>query len=100
MSLIADALQPFIVRGLTALEGRPLGTLQDVIIAPKASYNVDLDNPVGHISLDFRDPSPLTMAVASDFSRLCCASLQTLANIQGEMPTSPVRRWTDTFGSA
>jgi hypothetical protein len=83
MSLVADALQPFLVTGLTSLQGRPSGlSLVDLIgKQDRFGFDLDFDNSNESIVTDFRDPSPVLDSVASDSSRFASAAFQTMESI-------------------
>jgi hypothetical protein len=81
MSLAADALQPFIVRGLTDLQGRPSGvTLPDLVGKQRTiGYDLSFNDASRTILVDFRDARVVVNAIASDSARLASASFQTIA---------------------
>jgi hypothetical protein len=86
MSLLADALQPFIVRELVAIAGRiDHMALPDIIVDPTAAYDLDFDNTVQSILMDFRTPDFITPVLAADCCRLSSASFQSVASIQQEI---------------
>src|SRR5436309_15581758 len=94
MSLLADALQPFIVRNLTMLGGRlEQMTLPDVIVAPTAAYAFDFDDTDRSISLDFRVAEFITTALASDCCRLASAAFQTAASVPQEILQRDTVAW-------
>jgi hypothetical protein len=94
MSLLADALQPLMARELISLGGRSTGgTLADVIIAPRASFDLDFDNTARSVSLDFRYPEPIVSALASDLSRFSCASFQTALSIERDINEKDTAAW-------
>jgi hypothetical protein len=86
MTLLADALQPFIVRKLTTLGGRLREmTFADLITAPTAAYDFECDDEEQSISLDFRADEFITTALAADCCRFALASFQTAAQLQQEI---------------
>jgi hypothetical protein len=69
MSLVADALQPFIVKELISLAGRTQAlTLADIIISEAAAYDLFFDDSDQSITMDFREPNFVVGAFAYD----CC----------------------------
>jgi hypothetical protein len=86
MSLLADALQPFLVRELTSVSGRmELMTLADVITEPTAGYDIDFNDADESIMIDFRDSRLLGVALAADCCRLSAASFQTISLASAEI---------------
>jgi hypothetical protein len=86
MSLLADALQPFIVRELVRIGGRMNHmAIPDVIVASNAAFDLNFDNAAQLISLDFRTPEIITSVLAADCCRLSSAAFQSVASIQQEM---------------
>jgi len=85
MSLVADALQPFLVKGLIN-QKRPSGmTLADLIGRQETiGFDLDFDNINKSICFDFRDARDIVGSVASDISRLASASFQTIRSIPNE----------------
>lgn len=82
MSLVADALQPVLVRGLFSLRGRALVTnLPDIITLPrKAGFDLDFADP-NDVQIDFRDPIFVTEAIGGDACRFAIAAFVSLNNI-------------------
>lgn len=87
MSLMDDALQPFLVRGLTTLQGRSSGmSLADLIGKQnKVGFDLDFDNQKQSIETNFRDPFPVLDSIASDSSRFAAAAFQTMQSISTKM---------------
>jgi hypothetical protein len=87
MSLAADALQPFIIKGLFALCGRVDHVyLADVITSQyRTGYDLDFDDSAQRIKLDFRDGEYIAAAVGGDACRLASAAFVTLPSIQLEL---------------
>ena len=86
MSLLADALQPFLLREFVAIHGRVgHGALPDILVTPSAAFDLAFDNPTQVISIDFRTPDIITPALAADCCRLSTASFQSIASISHEM---------------
>ena len=92
MSLAADALQPYVVRGPISLSGRVARmTLSDALTPTKAGYDLEV---VGRaISIDFRQPEFLTRIVAADSCRFVSASFQTLACVTKEIAETNTLPW-------
>lgn len=92
MSLVADALQSQVVRGLMSLSGRvPDLALSEALTTTKAGY--DLAFGKGTISIDFRKPEFLTSIIAGDCSRLVSASLQTFSLVPKEIIQKDTMAW-------
>lgn len=86
MSLLADALQPLVVKQLGSLSGRvPSTTLADVIISPTAGYDLLFDNSDDSITLDFRDHRLLVSALAADYCRFSLAAFQSISQVPSEI---------------
>src|SRR5438105_3180411 len=86
MSLLADALQPFLVRELASIAGRmQLMSLADVITSPTAGYDLDFDDADESITMDFRESTFITNALASDCCRFSFASFQTMSLLTSEV---------------
>jgi hypothetical protein len=94
MSLLADALQPFVVRELASVAGRMrLMTLPDTLIEPLASYDLNFDSGQKSVIADFQDPNPVAVALAADACRLSCASFQTISLAIDEMVQRDSMAW-------
>jgi hypothetical protein len=94
MSLLVDALQPFVVRELTSVAGRMrLMTLPDTLIEPLAAYDLNFDETNQSIIVDFQDTNPVALALAADACRLSCASLQTMSLAADEMIERDSMAW-------
>lgn len=95
MALLADALQPLLLPGLGTVRGGATGsrTLADLITAPAAAFDLNINNSARAILLDFRDPMVLTVALASDSSRLASASFQTASYVADEMAERDSIAW-------
>jgi hypothetical protein len=94
MSLVADALQPFIVREFASLAGRAgITSLSDVIIAETAAYQLQVNNRDQSVSLDFRDSSFLIEAWAADCCRFSFASFQTISQVALEVADRDAVAW-------
>jgi hypothetical protein len=86
MSLIAEALQPSIVRQLALLAGRaPVMTLPGVITAPAVGYDLLFDDTDESITMDFMDSRVIVAALAADYCRFCSASFQTISQVPAEI---------------
>lgn len=95
MSLLADALQPYTVRGLIALRGHfPSLTLPDVLTSNlRAGYDLDFDDTSERIRIDFRVPDVIMGAIASDSTRLASASFQTIESLSAEIRDKKTIAW-------
>src|SRR2546430_1636214 len=87
MSVAADALQPFIVRGLFALSGRAVhSNVADLITASRQSgFDLDFSDTDQQIKVDFRDADYLAAAMGGDACRLASAAFVTLRTISEEI---------------
>jgi hypothetical protein len=79
MSLLADALQPFIARGLFSVQGRAETSLDELI--GRRGFYPSFDTNTGTWELDFSDAEPVTHVLASECSRLGSASFQTYLHV-------------------
>lgn len=94
MSLLADALQPHIVRELVRVGGRINHmAIPDVIVAPNAAYDLNFDNAAQRISLDFRSAELFTPVLAADCCRLSSAAFQSVVSVQQEMLQADSVAW-------
>jgi len=82
MSLMADALQPLIVKGILSISGRiELASIPDAIMSPRAAYDLDFDDPNHGVLFDFRDPGFVITATAADCCRFSGSAFQTASSI-------------------
>lgn len=93
MSLVADALQPHLIRGLMSLENRvEAARLADVTLPPqKAGYDLDFIGKT--ISIDFRQSGFLTPILIGDSWRFISAAFQTVAKIRSEIVEKETLPW-------
>lgn len=82
MSLMADALQPLIVKGILGMSGhlQPI-SVPDALMSPRAAYDLDFDNTRQTILFDFRDPNLVVTATASDCCRFSGSAFQTVSSV-------------------
>lgn len=95
MSLAADALQPFVMRGLFSLSGRTEHShLADVITASgRAGYDLDFDDAQQRINLDFRDADYVAAAIGGDACRLASAAFVSFSNVPNELQERSSVAW-------
>lgn len=95
MSLVADALQPKIVRGLINLSGRsPIHHLSDVITeAPKSGYDLEFFITTGTVGIDFRENAFITQAIGGDAARLASACFTSMTGIASALAHSDTLAW-------
>jgi hypothetical protein len=94
MSLAADALQPFILRGLLTLSGRiPHSSLADLITNSRSGFDLDFSDAERQIKVDFRDADYLAAAVGGDVCRLATAAFVTLGKISEEIAERDKIAW-------
>jgi hypothetical protein len=84
MSLLAEALQPQLVRELLNLRGRAQAChLSDIYVSsPKTGFDLDFDDAEQSILIDFRERSFLASAVAGDACRFSQAAFLTAAAVE------------------
>ncbi|MDF0498102.1 hypothetical protein [Bradyrhizobium yuanmingense] len=84
MSIIADALQPFIPNSVLNASGPIEKTAaSDMLILGRAGYNVTY-NPDDSFLLDFQVADPIIHALSCDCSRFTCAAFQSLGAFSAE----------------
>ena len=94
MSLVADALQPYIVRELASLAGRARVTaLTDIIVAESSAYDLIFEDTDQSITMDFRETGPLVSALAGDCCRFSFASFQTISTVEAEIMKRDTVAW-------
>ena len=94
MSLLADALQPFLVRQLAGIRGRMESmSLADVITGATAGYDLSFDDSDQSITVDFREPNYLTSALAADCCRFAASSFQTISLASAEIMERDSAAW-------
>ena len=90
MPLAADAFQPLLMGGLTALQGRPHGSSLGDLIGKqeKIGFFLDFDNVGRKIELDFRDADPVIKSYAFDSNRFASSAFQSMqhANDGADIP--------------
>lgn len=94
MSLIADALLPQMVAGLTAVKGRvETGAFTELLTSPRSAYEVDFDDPNKAVRIEFRASDAIATALASDCCRLSTSAIQSLSNIEAEIGDKTLMPW-------
>ena len=92
MSLVADALQPAMVRGLFALRGRAsIAHLPDMITGSRSGFYLDFANP-NDVRIDFGDPGFVADAIGGDACRFGIAAFVSLHDLQ-EMTDAKSLAW-------
>ena len=93
MPLAAAALLPSMVRHLTNV-GSSLQsmTLADLVTVNTPGYDISLGAPKV-LTLDFREPTSVTAALASDCGRFSCAAFQSVADIGPYMDERDTFPW-------
>jgi hypothetical protein len=92
MSLLADALQPYLIRGIMALKRTTATRLPDVLIlSQNAGY--DLDFAGQSLLIDFRQSGFLTRTIVGDSCRFVSAAFQTIAKVQSEIVEKDTLPW-------
>jgi hypothetical protein len=82
MSVVADALQPLMVKDILAVSGHlSAASIPDAILSPKAAYDLDFNSANNEIIFDFRDTSLIVSSTAADCCRLSSAAFQTAVSI-------------------
>lgn len=95
MSLVVNALQPLMVRGLTTVEGRPSGlTLADLLGKQNTSgYDLSFDEHAELIIADFRGAKIVVDSLASDSARLAGAAFESIAHVADLMQEKGQLAW-------
>jgi hypothetical protein len=95
MSLLADALQPFLVGGLISLGGQARGPgIPDIITdETKRGYDVDFDESNESILIDFRDQNSVVPAIALDCCRFSSASFQSILKVPTDIIDKTTTPW-------
>ena len=95
MSIVVDAIQPFLVPGLPTVEGRPKAvSISDLIGRQRtAGFDLDFDNDTREIITDFRESSAILNAVAFDSSRFASAAFQTIVNLPTDITNKDRTAW-------
>lgn len=94
MSLVADALQPYIVRELASLAGRARVTsLTDIIISESSAYDLIFDDADHSVTMDFREARAVIGALASDCCRFSFAAFQTISPVATEIIQRDTVAW-------
>jgi len=83
MSLLADALQPHVARGLFSIRGAIDATL-DELMARQGCYP-SFDTAAGHWEFDFRAPESVSPFLAYECARFACASFQSYADVKSSL---------------
>ncbi len=80
MSLMSDAVQPFLVSGLISLSGRPAATSVADLIGKQGTIGFDLDINDSNqtFTADFRTRDPIVNSIAHDSSRFAAAAFQSM----------------------
>jgi len=93
MSLMDDALQPFAVGGLFALDGkRGDENLADLLVG-RLGYDLNFDALSRSFSADFRDPNIVVAAIGGDASRFASAALQTISMVERDVVDKDTFAW-------
>lgn len=86
MSLLADALQPFIVRELISISGRVAHmTLPDLLVGTGVGYVPAFDSADQSVLISFNAPDLVTTAWAADCCRLASALYQTVSSLADDI---------------
>ncbi len=94
MSLVADALQPYIVRELATLAGRArVTTLADIIVSETSAYDLFFDDLDRSFTLDFMETRAIVGALAGDCCRFSFAAFQTISPVATEIIQRDTVAW-------
>lgn len=94
MSLVADALQPYIVREFASLTGRARVTsLTDIIISELSAYDLIFDDSDQSVTMDFRETRAVIGALAGDCCRFSFAAFQTISPVATEIVQRDTVAW-------
>ncbi|QDI82364.1 hypothetical protein E8E01_19020 [Methylorubrum populi] len=93
MSLVVDAMQPTIVRGLLSISGRlERGAIADIILPEnRIGYDLDLNGDV--LCFDFRDKNVLALSAAKDICRFANASFTTYKSLPSAIEDGTRLAW-------
>jgi hypothetical protein len=95
MSIVVDAMQPFLVAGLPTVEGRPKAvSISDLIGKQRTDgFDLDFDNHTEEIVTDFRESAAILNSVAFDSSRFASAAFQTIVNLPVDITYKDRTAW-------
>jgi hypothetical protein len=94
MSLLVDALQPFLITQLSEVRGRQdNAALTDLIIDRRSPYRLSADPDKQQISLDFQSRDPILTALACDCNRFSTAAFQTMSLAKSDAKGSTSLPW-------
>jgi hypothetical protein len=86
MSLLADALQPLLVRQLALIRGRiDPASISDIFAAESAAYDIDFSREESEILINFRESDTLVSAFAGDCCRFAFGAFQTISTIPADI---------------
>lgn len=104
MSLLAVGLQPQFAYGLHAVSGQiKRVSIADLLVSRTAAYSLTCNAASQSINFDFRSPTDILGAVASDCNRLATACFQTAKGLdelflnKDDMPWSLVKLYYASF---
>jgi hypothetical protein len=91
---MAQAIQPYTVTALSMLRGRSAAIgLSDLITGKGSSFDLNVDNVDGSVSLDFRDSQSVAPALGSDCCRFATAAFQSIAPVPNEIVDKDTLAW-------
>lgn len=92
--LAAAALLPSLVTQLGSVGSNLENmTLADLVMPRAAGYDLSVVLAPKSLILDFREPTPVASALASDCGRFSCAAFQSLADIAAELDHRDTFAW-------
>ena len=107
MSLLADALRPSLISGITSICGRPVSMgLPSIILARNSAFTLGFDTIKKSVLLDFREDGAIAAAFAADCCKLSASSIQTVASIKigdknkHQLPWNLIKLYYASFYSA
>lgn len=95
MSLVADAFQPQLLRGVTALEERRNTVALADLIGRQGlvGYDLSFNNQDHEIVADFRDSAALVASMVYDSARFASAAFQTIATVASSVGEKDELAW-------
>lgn len=93
MSLIADALQPRLVRALIELSGRAETCHLSDVVTGGAGFDLEFDAADQSIQLDFRDRRYIGQKIAGDANRFASATFMSMQDMEQHIESASTVAW-------
>lgn len=91
MSLVADAFQPFVKKGLLNLQGTVQQTLEDLL--QRRGCYPSFDSTTNAWELDFLTPETVSPFMATECARFACASFQSFKDVKAILVVEEYVPW-------